>query len=212
MKRTRASAKPVAVTNRRLNLASESVFRSGERIVETVAVWSAENEHVDVPNRALTSLPGVACCPRSVHVGRLDSRDSSKGIGDDGGDPECPRQHVGEPREVRAVCVGPNEAGVPDLPARDEPSLLCPLDLAVDRGMRGPGPLRQLSQARLEIGISQEERKDHALLLRAQDRQQYWRWSSFHKMKNTLQFAEVPRPASCTASTPRRGTASPRSA
>jgi hypothetical protein len=51
--------------------------------------------------------------------------------------------------------------------------------------------MRDLSEAQLTIGISQQQRKDLALLLGAQDGQERWRWPSVHKVKSTLHFVII---------------------
>ena len=50
-----------------------------------------------------------------------------------------------------------------------------------------------LSQAKFQGGIAEHEREDLALLLGLQDRQERWRRSSIHKMKDGLQFADSAR-------------------
>jgi hypothetical protein len=68
--------------------------------------------------------------------------------------------------------VGPDEPGIADLPGCDQAGLFGTLDLAVDRGVGGTGPVRYLGQAEFEIGIAEQQREDHALLLGAQDGQE----------------------------------------
>ena len=52
------------------------------------------------------------------------------------------------------------------------------------------GPRGDFSEAQFEAWISQEHRKDLALLLGAQDGQERWSRLSIHYQKNTLQFAD----------------------
>ena len=54
--------------------------------------------------------------------------------------------------------------------------------------MGGASPRCDFSEAQFEAWISQEHRKDLALLLGAQDGQERWRWPSVHKVKSTLRF------------------------
>lgn len=49
---------------------------------------------------------------------------------------------------------------------------------------------RNLCQAKFKIWIAQQERKDLALLLGAQDGQERWSGLSVHSLKNTLQFVD----------------------
>jgi hypothetical protein len=67
----------------------------------------------------------------------------------------------------RAARVGSYEPGVADFPRRDQPDLLSALNLAVYRWMRRTGELRDLGEAQLAIGITEQERKNLALLPRS---------------------------------------------
>ena len=61
----------------------------------------------------------------------------------------------------------------------------------MDRRVRGACPFRYVRQAEFKLWISEQQREDLALLLRAHDGQERWRGSSIHKMNNTLQFADT---------------------
>jgi hypothetical protein len=52
-------------------------------------------------------------------------------------------------------------------------------------------PGRDLSEAKFKVWISQQQRKDLALLLGTQDGQEGRRWLSIHYLKDTLQFADT---------------------
>ena len=69
-------------------------------------------------------------------------------------------------------------------------ALLGALNLPVDGRMRRTRQLRDLGKAQLTIGIAEQQRKDLALLLGAQDGQEGRRRLSIHYQKNTLQFAD----------------------
>ena len=56
--------------------------------------------------------------------------------------------------------------------------------------MGGADPRRDLRQAKFEIWIPEQQRKDLALLLGAQDGQERWSGLSVHYLKNTLQSAD----------------------
>jgi hypothetical protein len=72
----------------------------------------------------------------------------------------------------------------------DQAGLLGALDLAVDRRVGGANPRRDVRQAKFEIWIPEQQCKDLALLLGAQDGQERWSGLSVHYLKNTLQFAD----------------------
>ena len=57
--------------------------------------------------------------------------------------------------------------------------------------MGGAGSRCDLSEAKFEVWISQQQRKDLALLLGTQDGQEGRRWLSIHYLKDTLQFADT---------------------
>ena len=74
--------------------------------VELIPVRVAEDEHVDV---SLWTQVGVPGGPGSVDVGRGDPADVPQDFGLDGGDAECPGQHLSQADVVRALGVGPDE-------------------------------------------------------------------------------------------------------
>ena len=57
--------------------------------------------------------------------------------------------------------------------------------------MRSACPGCDLGEAQFKVWISQQQRKDLALLLGAQDRQEDRRRLSIHNLKDTLQFADT---------------------
>jgi hypothetical protein len=98
-------------------------------------------------------------------LGRGNAVDVAQGFSQDGGDAECPGQHLRQPDVIRAGGIRPDEPRIPDLPRSDQVGLLGALDLAVDRRLRGAGPGRDLCPAELEIWITEQEREDLARLL-----------------------------------------------
>jgi Domain of unknown function (DUF397) len=132
-------------------------------------------------------------CPvrPSCRADRGDPLDRLQSFDQYGRDPEGPGQHLGEPSVVRAGCIRPHEPRVAHFPGNDQPGSFCPFDLPVDRGMWGAGPRCDLSEAKFEDRITQQERKDLTLLLGAQDGHEGRRGSSIHYLKNSLQFADT---------------------
>jgi len=72
--------------------------------VELIPVRVAEAEHVDVSRWTQVGVPGA---PGSVDVCRGDPADVPQDFGLDGGDAECPGQHLSQANVVRALGVGP---------------------------------------------------------------------------------------------------------
>ena len=70
----------------------------------------------------------------------------------------------------------------------DQSCLLRSLHFPVYRWVRCTRQLGDLGEAQLTVGIAEQQRKDLALLLGAQDGQERWRWHSVHKVKSTLRF------------------------
>jgi hypothetical protein len=180
VKRSRAGIQPVIATDRCLNGPAETLLSIAECGVELVSIRFAQDQYVYVADGPLTSPPFVPGSPRSVDVGCADPVDRPQSSSQYGRDAEGPRQNLGQPSVVRAGGVCPNQPRVAQLPAYDQASSFRSLDLPVDRGMRGSGPRRDLSEAEFKIWISQQQRKDLTLLLGAQDGQEGGRWLSIH--------------------------------
>ena len=106
---------PGGVTDRWLYRPGQALLGGAEGGIELVPVRFAENEHVDVPDRALAGLPLVPGGPGSVDVGRGDPADAAQGFGEDGGDAECPGQDFGQAAVVRAGGVSADKSRVPIL-------------------------------------------------------------------------------------------------
>src|SRR4029077_7044186 len=85
--------------------------------VELIPVRVAEDERVDVSHWTQVGVPGG---PGSVDVGRGDPADVPQDLGLDGGDAECPGQHLSQADVVRALGVGPDEPRIADLPRCDQ--------------------------------------------------------------------------------------------
>src|SRR5512146_296969 len=180
MEGTSTRCQPAGLSNRRIDRPSQTRLSVAQPDIELVAIRVAEDEDVDVSNRArpITSLvPGG---PGSVDVGVGDSLDLAQDFGEDGGDAERPGEHLCQAGIVGAVGVRAGKPGVPYLAGRDQSGLFCPLDLAVDRRMWRTGALRDLSQAKLQVRIAKEQREYLPLLLRAQHGQERRRRLSVH--------------------------------
>ena len=181
----------MSAADRRLDGPAKTFFGITESGVELVSVRFAQDQYVYVPNGPLPSLPFMPGGPRSVNVGCGDPSDRPQDFSKYGRHTESPRQNLRKPCVVRAEGIGSDEPRRTHLPGYYETSLLRPLDLPVDGGMRGACPCCDLGEAKFKVWISQQQRKDLALLLRAQDGQEGRRRLSIHYLKNTLQFADT---------------------
>lgn len=186
-----APVQPSGVADGDLDGPCQAVLGGAEGGVKLVAVWFAEDQHVDISDGSLPSLSFVPGGPGPVNVGRDDPRYGLQGFGEHGGNAEGPGQHLRQSRVIGTCGVRADEPGAADLPAGDQAGLFGALDLPVDRWMRRAGPCCDVGEAEFEIGIAEQQGEDLALLLGAQDRQKRRRRLFVHKQKNTLQFADT---------------------
>jgi hypothetical protein len=177
--------------DRGLDRPAKALLSITERGIELVSVRFAQDQYVDIPNGPLPSPPFMPGSPRPVDVGRGDPVDRPQSLSHYGRDAEGSRQNLGKTRIVRAGSVRPHQARVTHLPGADQASPFRSFDLPVDRGMGSVGPRGDLSEAKFKVRISEQQRKDLALLLGAQDGQEGRRRLSIHYLKNTLQFVDT---------------------
>jgi hypothetical protein len=147
-----------------LNFSAELGCRSGGGFVEGVAVGVAEDEEVDVADRAGSLVFVVAGGPGAEDERFLDPRDLVERGAEDGRRSECFEEHVGEPGVVRAIGVGPDQAKVPQPPAHHQTGLLSPLDLPVDGGVGEMESFGQGCQGHFDARVAEDGREDLALL------------------------------------------------
>ena len=99
-------------------------------------------------------------------------------------------QNIGEPGEIRAVEVGSDEPGVAEPPALHNAGALGSSDLPVHRGVGHTGHIGDTAHAELSLRLTQQERQDLSLLLRAKNRKQRRSGLFIHKTDNTTHFAD----------------------
>jgi len=190
VERSRAGFQPVGVTDGRLDGPPKPLLRFAERGEELIAIWCPQDQNVDIADRP---LPGLACMPggpRSIDVGVADTCSRLQNFGDYGRNAEGFGQDIGESRVVGTGSVRLDEPGISHLARGDQPGLLRPLDLPVDRGIRHASSFCDLGEADLEVRISKQEREYLALLLGTQDRQEGRAGPSIHNLKNTPHFVD----------------------
>lgn len=180
MEGPRSRIQPGSVADCGLYGSSETTFSHAECVIEPIPVWFTEDENVDVSYGTLTGLPFMPGGPRSVDVGLADASYRPEGVSDDGRNAKGLGQDVSKADIVRAGGVRPDEPGVSHLLGFDQAGLFSTLDLPIDRWMRGARPFCNLGEAELKVRISQQQRKDLALLLGAQDGQERRRRASIH--------------------------------
>lgn len=149
---------PVCGSDGYLYRPSKSLFSGACRGVDVVAVGVAEDEEIDVADRAITVFSGVSCGPRPVDVSGGDSGDSVQELTDDPGRTESFREYVGESAVVRAGGIRLDQDGSSDVASGDEARGGCSFDLAVEGRVGNVGADCEFGQCVLDCGAAEDER------------------------------------------------------
>jgi hypothetical protein len=155
-----------------LDLATKTDFCATDSRVQAIPIRFAEDQHIDVANGTVTVFAAVSRSPRAVDVGLVDSFDFGKCGTEHPRHTKCSNKNFCKATEVGAIGVCANESCSPNQPTGRQSCILRSFDLAVHRCVGSSGSRNEVGQCVLAVGVTQDQRQDLGLLLRAKDRQE----------------------------------------